>query len=260
MHDTVAPLCCRDDVVPPDAWCHPGCGWELDVVVGLLAHLAPRDIDAARGTSLARGILPATGLRDLTSMTIDAQGALRCPLGFTAATDLLAWVLECLWGDSDAREHLVTGHTLVRTRDEGSHTRGFLCVPLRPSESEQTIVACSIDAADHDEVIRCASRLTVVTHLLAGSCRVSEGDVIRAASESTESPDTLTPRQEEILRGMARGLTNRQIALRIAFSESTVRLESIAIYRRLGVHSRSQAVMAARQVGLLRELSLSEGA
>lgn len=72
--------------------------------------------------------------------------------------------------------------------------------------------------------------------------------------------DEISPRQLAILQGMAEGLTNRQIAARICFSESTVRLESMAIYRHFGVHSRSQAVAAALASGVLKERPLSLGA
>ncbi len=65
------------------------------------------------------------------------------------------------------------------------------------------------------------------------------------------SQEALTPRQSVILRAMARGLTNGQIAQLIRFSESTVRLESMCIYRHFDVHSRSEAVAAARDAGEL---------
>jgi LuxR family maltose regulon positive regulatory protein len=72
--------------------------------------------------------------------------------------------------------------------------------------------------------------------------------------------DGLTRRQRDILEGMAEGLTNRQIAARICFSESTVRLESMTIYRYFGVHSRMEAVAAARLEGILDKGHLSLGA
>jgi DNA-binding NarL/FixJ family response regulator len=59
----------------------------------------------------------------------------------------------------------------------------------------------------------------------------------------------LTARQGEILEAMAGGLTNREIAKLIRFSESTVRVESLIIYRHFGVHSRGEAVEAAREAG-----------
>jgi DNA-binding CsgD family transcriptional regulator len=61
----------------------------------------------------------------------------------------------------------------------------------------------------------------------------------------------LSERQSRVLEMMAQELTMAQIASRIGYSESTVRMESLAIYRALGVHERRHAVAAARGMGLL---------
>lgn len=70
-------------------------------------------------------------------------------------------------------------------------------------------------------------------------------------SPAVQVPDRLSERQLEILVCIARGMTNPQISHRIGFSESTVRQESMAIYRFLGVGGRRDAVRVARQRGLL---------
>jgi LuxR family maltose regulon positive regulatory protein len=61
----------------------------------------------------------------------------------------------------------------------------------------------------------------------------------------------LTSRQVKILSLMSRGMTNAQIAARIGFSASTVRMESLVIYRVLGVHDRQDAVASARLLGVV---------
>ena len=66
-----------------------------------------------------------------------------------------------------------------------------------------------------------------------------------------QSGPVLTLRQEEILRLMAGGLTNPQIAKHIGFSESTVRQETMAIYRELGVSGRRAAIRLAAARGML---------
>jgi DNA-binding CsgD family transcriptional regulator len=55
----------------------------------------------------------------------------------------------------------------------------------------------------------------------------------------------LTPRQDELLRLLAAGLTNTQIARRLGISEATVRSHLENIYERLGVSSRTAAVTRA---------------
>jgi DNA-binding NarL/FixJ family response regulator len=60
--------------------------------------------------------------------------------------------------------------------------------------------------------------------------------------------ETLTPRELEVLQLMARGLTNRQIARKLAISEHTVKFHAAAILGKLTARSRAEAV--ARAIGL----------
>lgn len=66
-----------------------------------------------------------------------------------------------------------------------------------------------------------------------------------------EPTNSLTPRQMKILKLLAQGLTNPQIAVRIGYSDSTVRQETMAVYRHLGVNGRRDAVDAATVRGIL---------
>jgi DNA-binding CsgD family transcriptional regulator len=61
----------------------------------------------------------------------------------------------------------------------------------------------------------------------------------------------LTSRQLRVLALMAKGMTNGQIARVLAFSESTVRQETMAIYRTLQVKGRAEAVDYGRTNGLI---------
>lgn len=67
------------------------------------------------------------------------------------------------------------------------------------------------------------------------------------------APSVLTDRQTQILQLMAKGLTNSQIAKRVGFSESTVRQETMVIYRYFGVGGRREAVRLASLRGMLDE-------
>lgn len=72
-----------------------------------------------------------------------------------------------------------------------------------------------------------------------------------AASSAPASDDALTEREAEILRLVAEGLTNREIAEQIFLSRYTVETHIKHIYRKLAVSSRTGAVHAARSRGLL---------
>lgn len=61
----------------------------------------------------------------------------------------------------------------------------------------------------------------------------------------------LTPRQREILVAVARGLSNKDIAVQFGLSEKTVKVHVGAIFRALAVFNRTQAANAAMAAGLI---------
>jgi LuxR family maltose regulon positive regulatory protein len=54
-----------------------------------------------------------------------------------------------------------------------------------------------------------------------------------------------------VLQLVAEGLTNRDIAQRLFISLSTVKRHTANIYNKLDVHSRTQAVVQAKRLGML---------
>jgi DNA-binding NarL/FixJ family response regulator len=60
----------------------------------------------------------------------------------------------------------------------------------------------------------------------------------------------LTQRESEVLGLMVRGLSNRAIALRLSIGEDTVKTHARAVYRKLEVSDRAQAVAAALREGI----------
>lgn len=74
---------------------------------------------------------------------------------------------------------------------------------------------------------------------------------IHAAAEASRQY-LLTAREREILRLMAAGLTNPQIAARLVIGAGTVKTHTLNIYRKLEVANRTQAIVRAQQLGLLR--------
>jgi DNA-binding NarL/FixJ family response regulator len=64
-------------------------------------------------------------------------------------------------------------------------------------------------------------------------------------------PEQLTPRELEVLRLLADGLPNKTIAHRLGISEHTVKFHVNAILGKLGVESRTEAVVRATRLGLI---------
>jgi DNA-binding NarL/FixJ family response regulator len=59
---------------------------------------------------------------------------------------------------------------------------------------------------------------------------------------------TLTPQQVRVLMMLSAGLLNKQIAYELGVSEATVKAHVSAILQKLGVESRTQAVIAAAKI------------
>lgn len=68
--------------------------------------------------------------------------------------------------------------------------------------------------------------------------------------ELAERMAQLTPQQFKVLMMMSQGLLNKQIAHELAVSEATIKAHVTAIMNKLGVHNRTQAVLAASQLSV----------
>ena len=86
-------------------------------------------------------------------------------------------------------------------------------------------------------------------------------DVDLTAAEDKETADlvhrlgTLTPQQVRVLTMLSEGLLNKQIAYELSVSEATVKAHVSAILDKLGVDSRTQAVIAAAKIGVTQRPS-----
>ncbi len=79
---------------------------------------------------------------------------------------------------------------------------------------------------------------------------VGAGREVFAADEAPAGPP-LTDRERDVLALVARGATNREIAAELYLSPYTVKEHTSALYRKLGVRNRAEAVQRAQRLGLL---------
>jgi DNA-binding NarL/FixJ family response regulator len=115
---------------------------------------------------------------------------------------------------------------------------GFLLKDVRP-----------LDLVDAIRLIATGSALlgpTVTQRLLERFADTHDADAPSVAIES------LTEREHEILRLLARGLSNAEIAGELVLSETTVKTHVSNVLRKLHVRDRVQAVIAAYDAGLAR--------
>ena len=68
-------------------------------------------------------------------------------------------------------------------------------------------------------------------------------------AELVSRVSTLTPQQVRVLMMLGEGLLNKQIAFKLGVSEATIKAHVSAILQKLGVDSRTQAVIAINRIG-----------
>ncbi len=124
-------------------------------------------------------------------------------------------------------------------------------VIVSAADDPVTIRAC-IDAGAMSYIAKSASP-EVLTLALR---RVLDGEVflpcsLRAETGGSVTPaPALSPRQQHVLAGLNRGLSTKSIARELAISEHTVKEYLSEIFRLLGVHNRTEAVITASRLRL----------
>ena len=114
---------------------------------------------------------------------------------------------------------------------------GWAALPLHASASELQAAA-----------VAASSGLVVMGFMLARRALPQAGALQSAVPNSQHS---LTPREQEVLEFVSRGLPNKTIAARLELSESTVKFHLAGAFAKLGASSRAEAVSIAAREGLI---------
>lgn len=77
-------------------------------------------------------------------------------------------------------------------------------------------------------------------------------DFMTATETADDHPlaQKLTPRERQVLQGLTEGKSNKEVAIDLDLTESTVKLHVKTLYRKIGAANRTQAAMIAREAGL----------
>jgi LuxR family transcriptional regulator, maltose regulon positive regulatory protein len=220
----------------------------VDRLERLLRQLpADRDLDRAPALELLVSARAGRGELDEASTLVDALREVERRVGtapLRACVDLAQGVLECARGE----------HGRARVLLEDAVDRfGRSGAPFEAARARLELATCLIALDRPDEAKREATgsldRLTELgaeldagraRHILALACGGGQG-----------RPGDLTPREREVLRLLAEGLTNRQIAGRLVVSEHTVHRHVTNLLRKLELPSRTAAAAHAVRSGLL---------
>jgi two-component system, NarL family, response regulator len=168
--------------------------------------------DGQQGLALYRAHRPNVTLMDMRMPTMNGFDA----IGAIRAEfpDARVIALSTFGGDQDIRKALLAGAKAFLTKD-----------------------------APYDELVG-AIRL-----VHAGRQYLPESVAATLAAEP--SLPELSGRELEVLRLVVRGLSNKEIACRLAIAEDTAKNHVKSILRKLGAHDRTQAATAAIQRGII---------
>lgn len=93
--------------------------------------------------------------------------------------------------------------------------------------------------------------LAAIRKINAGGTHVSDRAASRLA-ERAMAGGALSPREIEVLKWIAEGKSNKEIATLLFISEGTVKTHVLSIHEKLGVGDRTEAVVTAIKRGILR--------
>ncbi len=135
------------------------------------------------------------------------------------------------------------------------------------------VLTASLDRAEHARAVEAGAagvlhKSADVDDILDATRRLGEGEtllsqnelvaLLRLAGQNREeelearaSIEQITPREQDVLRSLAEGLSNKEIAAKLHMSVDTERTHMMNILNKLGVHSRIQALLFAARHGLI---------
>jgi DNA-binding NarL/FixJ family response regulator len=182
--------------------------------------------NGARAIELARELEPDVVLMDVRMPVMDGVEATRLLLESGAGARVI--ILTTFDLDEYVFEALRAGAS------------GFLLKDVQPAQLVEAIrVVASGEALLAPSVTR----------------RLLDRFAATFDASSSKSPpelDALTPRELEILRLVAGGLSNAEIAAQLFLSETTVKTHVSSVLRKLHLRDRVQAVVLAYEAGLVR--------
>jgi LuxR family transcriptional regulator, maltose regulon positive regulatory protein len=203
-----------------------------------LAMIATEEGDWERGVDLTARAISQIELHDLSSYPSSV-------LTFAVSADVHSHLGRVDEGKLHARK---ASHLLGGLRD---------FIPWYEAETRIALARAALRLADIRtartllaEASRLARRIPDAV-LFAGWLDEVWGLVDTAAGEALAGPSTLTMAELRILRFLPTHLSFREIGERLHVSTNTVKTQAHAVYRKLDVSSRSDAVTRASDIGLL---------
>jgi DNA-binding NarL/FixJ family response regulator len=123
---------------------------------------------------------------------------------------------------------------------------GYLLKDAGPAALE-----AAIRAVHRGEPLLAPEAAAVVMARVAGESTAPEADATTASPADHPDLDRLTAREREVLAGLGRGVSNRQLAAELFVAEKTVKTHVSSVLAKLRLADRTQAALYAVRVGLV---------
>lgn len=122
---------------------------------------------------------------------------------------------------------------------------------LTVSEAEESVWR-SAEAGASGYVLKSAPREDLISAVrIVGTGGEFFPPAISAKLQSRRNRASLSPRENDVLRCIVRGLANKEIADFLGLAEPTVKMHLVSVFEKLGARNRTQAAMLAVKRGLL---------
>lgn len=121
------------------------------------------------------------------------------------------------------------------------------------SFGDATSISKALRSGASGAILKSSPESDIVTAIrVVANGKTYLSDELQHVIDDTPPPQTLTPRQREILCSVVKGRTNRQIGLEIGIREDSVGQHLSAIFAKLGAVNRAEAIAIALKRQLLK--------
>lgn len=180
--------------------------------------------DGEEAIRLARALRPRVVLVDLDTPVIDGIRVTEAITSSCPTTNVL--LLTTYWQEDHAAQVVRAG------------AKGYL---LKNASEEDVLRAVRLAATGG----------SALDPSLAAAHRREHDRVVRHGPEGRGQSQTLSRREIDLLRSLVAGKSNRQIARDFGLAESTIKNNLSALFQKIGVRDRTQAVLFAFAAGLV---------
>jgi DNA-binding CsgD family transcriptional regulator len=195
------------------------------------------------GKKLLLDFLSPLSLESINFLTLSSSGMLK-PISSLGNSDMQVVSdlakLSSEFSVQNISAELAQNHLVV------SADRKIVCSSITNQREEVGLILLTFTkAVNSEDVAIIKVFMLLVSYYLFPKLQIPTSNL------STLIVNPLTPRQRQVVEGFIEGKTNHELSLELGFSISTIRHETMAIFKTLGASDRKEAAKIAQEQSLL---------